>query len=80
MTFVIWGQFLDHDISLTEVGTEEMPIPIPECDEFMDRNCNGTYSIPFNRSHFVQESTDNPREQINFVTSWIDGSQVYGSD
>ena len=54
MTFVIWGQFLDHDISLTEVGTEEMPIPIPECDEFMDKNCDGTYSIPFNRSHFVQ--------------------------
>ena len=41
MAFVFFGQFLDHDISLTEAGSEYMPIKVPECDEFMDRNCEG---------------------------------------
>ena len=37
MLFTIWGQFLDHDISLTQtVEGEDMNIHIPWCDEFMD--------------------------------------------
>ena len=78
--FVFWGQFLDHDLSLSEVGDEYMPIGIPMCDEFMDKDCTGSYEIPFNRSFFWKESEDKPREQVNFISAWLDGSQVYGSD
>lgn len=54
--FVFFGQFLDHDVSLSEVTHEYMPIKIPTCDPFMDANCEGQYEIPFNRSHYVQDS------------------------
>ena len=31
--FVTWGQFISHDMDLTEAGKEEyLPIPVPEDD------------------------------------------------
>jgi hypothetical protein len=42
MIFGTWGQFLDHDITLSVEGTiEQMTIPIPRCDEFYDPKCTG---------------------------------------
>ena len=80
-----WGQFLDHDIDLTE-GTdppEFANIAVPVGDPFFDPDSTGTQVIPLNRSIF-NESTgtgvDNPRQQINEITTWIDASNVYGSD
>ena len=78
--FTFWGQFIDHDIDLTEVTNEPMPIEIPKCDEFMDKECKGTYRIEFNRSMYQKERLGGERHQINLITSWIDASQVYGSD
>lgn len=80
-----WGQFLDHDIDLTE-GTEPpeyADIPVAAGDPHFDPGGTGTVFIPFNRSIYDPETgTDaaNPREQINEITAWIDGSNVYGSD
>ncbi|WP_234994936.1 peroxidase family protein [Microbulbifer donghaiensis] len=72
-----WGQFLDHDLSLTPAGEEPLPIPVPAGDPVFTA---GT-SISFHRSLFdPQTGTTAPRQQINEVTAFIDASQVYGSD
>lgn len=78
-----WGQFLDHDLDLTEPGAEQADIPVPLGDPFFDPNSTGTQVIPFRRSRVAPGTgtdADNPREQENEITSWIDASQVYGSD
>lgn len=72
-----WGQFLDHDITLTPLGDEDASIPIPPGDQHL----NGM--IPFTRSAFdplTGGNTGIPRQQRNALTAWIDASNVYGSD
>lgn len=81
-----WGQFLDHDLDLTpQPGDppEHANVPVPTGDPFFDPNGTGTQVIGFDRSvydHATGTGTDNPRQQPNVLTSYIDGSQVYGSD
>ncbi|TWU03418.1 peroxidase [Neorhodopirellula pilleata] len=81
----VWGQFIDHDFGLTEeadVG-ESFDIEVPTGDPLFDPTGSGEATIPLTRSEFDETtgtSTDNPREQINRLTAFIDGSQVYGSD
>ncbi|QDU80378.1 peroxidase [Polystyrenella longa] len=81
----IWGQFIDHDIDLTENGDplEAFDIEVPLGDSSFDPDGSGDDVIDFNRSVFDPEtgtSTDNVRQQINQITAFIDGSVVYGSD
>ncbi len=81
----VWGQFLDHDLDLTAAGSpaEAFNVPVPAGDPSFDPNATGTQVIPLTRSVFdtaTGTSTRNPRQQINQVTAWIDGSMVYGSD
>lgn len=80
----MWGQFVDHDIDLTLTNeTEPWPIPVPLGDPFFDPQSTGLVEIPFERSIFDPASgtgADNPRQQINTITAWIDASNVYGSD
>ena len=75
-----WGQFLDHDISITDgVAPEELvPISIPLSDPQFDPDSTGVQVMNFNRS--IYESGSNPRQQLNEITGWIDTSNVYGSD
>ncbi len=80
-----WGQFLDHDIDLTEGAIPVMPadISVPAGDPFFDPFNTGTQFIPFNRSIFDPSTgtdVNNPRQQENEITGWIDASNVYGSD
>ncbi|PZD74999.1 Leukotoxin [Acaryochloris thomasi RCC1774] len=78
-----WGQFLDHDIDLTEGGevAEPFNISVPMGDQHFDPFNTGTAQIELNRSVFDEHTgTENPRQQINEITTYIDGSMVYGSD
>ncbi|MDT0594813.1 peroxidase family protein [Glaciecola petra] len=78
-----WGQFLDHDIGVTDGAEEAADITVPEGDEYFDPNSTGEARIFFTRAlfdHSTGTDVDNPREQENELTAWIDGSMVYGSD
>ncbi len=80
----VFGQFIDHDITLIESNANEpMIINVPSCDEHFDPTCTGEAIIPLNRSLEREgsgTSTDNPREYSNAITAFIDASNVYGSD
>ncbi len=80
-----WGQFLDHDLDLTDgvSPAQAADIDVPMGDPWFDPGHSGTVTIPLNRSIFDTATGDhalNPRQQINEITGWIDASNVYGSD
>ncbi|HEX8204004.1 MAG TPA: peroxidase family protein, partial [Isosphaeraceae bacterium] len=80
-----WGQFLDHDIDLTPTASPaaSFNIPVPAGDPSFDPAGTGTRVVPLSRSladPATGTSASNPLQQVNVVTAWIDGSQVYGSD
>ncbi len=71
----IWGQFLDHDVTLTEPGTtQNAPIAVPQGDPWFDPMSTGQAEIPFTRV----DTHDG--EYLNEITSFIDASMIYGSD
>jgi len=75
-----WGQFLDHDLGLTEGVGAPLPIAVPAGDAFFDPLGTGTQVIPFRRSIFDPTTgTTSPRQQVNEITAYIDASNVYGS-
>jgi hypothetical protein len=80
-----WGQFLDHDITLTDIAdpTEAFPVVVPTGDPWFDPSGSGAMTIPLSRSQYdptTGTSRSNPRQQVNSITAFIDGSQIYGVD
>ncbi|XP_045167373.2 eosinophil peroxidase-like [Mercenaria mercenaria] len=94
MMVMQWGQFIDHEFVATPIlkgeeganieccgegnenRTQCFPIRIPNDDPFFNKTCMG-----FVRSAPVPNHNCEPgfREQMNQVTSFIDGSGIYGS-
>ncbi len=85
----LWGQFITHEIDFTltqngrvgENGTpEQANIDIDENDTVM--GAPGGSQIRFFRSLYVDVVDDDGtvhREHPNSITTWIDGSVIYGS-
>lgn len=73
-----WGQFIDHDITLSPAETGEgANIPVPDESDIL-------YSadfpfIPMTRTDHITDISG-VRQQVNAVTSFLDASNVYGSD
>ncbi len=80
----VWGQFVDHDISLTHDNqTEFSMISIPQGDPVFDPTSTGIMVIPMKRSDSDPNSgtsPSNPRQHKNDITAFLDASNVYGSD
>ena len=75
-----WGQFLDHDLDhgpLTE--SEVIQIDVPTCDTFFDPSCSSQAIMSIHRTAY-HDGANGVRQQINEVTSYIDASNVYGSN
>ena len=71
-----FGQFMDHDMDLTPDGGASFPIAVAAGDQM------GPNPIPFTRSltdPATGTGTNNPLQQVNAITSYLDLSQVYGS-
>lgn len=90
----VWGQFLDHDITATtssqgpngstiaccnskKLHPECFPVVVDRHDPFYEHNVT---CLEFVRSSPCPTCCLGPREQMNQVTAFIDGSVVYGTD
>ena len=75
-----FGQFMDHDMDLTLDNGPSMPIPVPVGDPIGGPDDTPLAFAGSNTDPATGTGPGNPAQQINSVTSYLDLSQVYGSD
>ena len=75
-----FGQFLDHDITLThDSHTEFIGIRVPSGDFAFDPDSTGAAMLPMMRSA-GEPDDEGLRRYRNELTAYIDAGNVYGSD
>ena len=76
-----WGQFLDHDMGLRDETPAE-PAAIPfVADDPLEAFTNDLGELAFARTPAAPNTgIDSPRQQVNTLSSYLDGSGVYGVD
>jgi hypothetical protein len=79
----VWGQFMDHDFGLRDERTGEgPPIAWNKNDPLEDFKRNDLGVIDFSRTPPAPGTGVNgkPRQHVNTLSSFIDGSNVFGVD
>jgi len=77
--FISWSQLVGNDITFTPTeANEHFNIPVPRCDKAFDKFCTGKQQLNFERS--IYQINRRIRTHINTVSSWLDASNIYGSD
>ncbi|KAL5010355.1 hypothetical protein ScPMuIL_012660 [Solemya velum] len=77
--FAFFGEFVIYEITDTDTSTcpvEILKIPIPQCDDSFDRECEGNKNMPYSRIQYstsTGQSPNAPRQQVNAATSFLDG-------
>jgi len=76
----VWGQFMDHTFGLRgQEGAVPAPLPFPGFPADPLESFSSDAPIDFSRSQAVDGTgVHNARQQLNTVSSYIDGSSVYG--
>lgn len=80
----VFGQFIDHDLTLVEnadfTNPSEALVIIPPADDEFFSPGDKIFMMRSKYADGTGTSTENPRRYTNEITSFIDGSAVYGSD
>ena len=75
-----FGQFMDHSMDLTLDNGPSMPIPVPVGDPIGGPDDTPLAFAGSNTDPATGTGPGNPAQQVNSITSYLDLSQVYGSD
>ncbi|XP_071481844.1 peroxidasin homolog pxn-1-like [Diadema antillarum] len=95
MLLAIMGQFIDHDIALVPLFNESCDNCSSDSASFTCSPIKIAQDDPFYQGHDLcmevprslgvpgwladRDSTEGSREHVNDITSYLDGSQIYGS-